>query len=150
MQPIAPIQKALKHRAKAGTPCFRSIRLTCLENISASSLANDHVILEAAKSLPTRVRRATLVIRTMKTVVAALDLVACAMISYRGTLFEISMTDCFLDFGYSPCPCRDDWFNIVYAVEHSDSKEKRGNDCGEYTEDCSKRHDLCGIDTVFS
>ena len=108
MQPIALIQKALKHRAKVGTPCFLSICLTNLENTSASSLANDHVILEAAKSLPTRVRRATLVIRTMKTVVATLDLVAWAMISYRGMLFKLSMTDCFVDFGYLPCPCRDD------------------------------------------
>ena len=108
MQPIALIQNALKHRAKAGTPCFRSICLTNLENTSASSLANDHVILEAAKILPMRVRRATLVIRTMKTVVATLDLVAWAMISYRGMLFEISMTDRFVDFGYLPCPCRND------------------------------------------
>ena len=88
MQPIALIQNALKHRAMAGTPCFRSICLTNLESTSASSLANDHVILEAAKILPTRVRRAMLVIRTMKTVVAALDLVAWAMISYRGMLLD--------------------------------------------------------------
>ena len=105
MEPIALIQNALKHRARAGTPCFRCICLTYLENTSASSLANDHVILEAARILPMRVRKATLVIKTMKTVVAALDLVAWAMISYRGMLFQISMTDCFIDFGYSPCPC---------------------------------------------
>ena len=81
MHPIALIQKALKHKAKTGTSRFRSIFLTCFEKISASSLAKDHVILEAAKTLPMRVRKATLVIRTMKTVVATLDLVACAKIS---------------------------------------------------------------------
>lgn len=61
------------------------------ENISASSLANDHVILEADKVLPIRVRKATTVIKTMKTVVATLDLTAWAMISYRGILLTISI-----------------------------------------------------------
>ena len=92
MHPIALIQNALKHRAKIGTPCLWLIFLTNLENTSASSLANDQVIFEAAKTLPMRVKKATPVIRTMKTVVAALDLVAWKMISYRGMLLAISMS----------------------------------------------------------
>lgn len=95
MHPIALIQNALKHRAKIGTSCLWLIFLTNPENTSASSLAKDHVILEAAKTLPMRVRKATLVINTMKTVVAALDLVAWAMISYRGTLLAISTASQF-------------------------------------------------------
>ena len=84
------IQKALKQSAQTGTPCLRSIFLTNRDSIKASSRASAHVTLEAAKTLPTRVRHATLVMSTMNTVVAACDLVAWEKISYRGTLYSVS------------------------------------------------------------
>lgn len=67
---MTPIHMALKHSAKIGTPCLWSIFLTSFENITASSLANDHVIFEADKVLPIKVRKAAAVIKIIKTVVA--------------------------------------------------------------------------------
>ena len=76
MHPRARIQKELKSSAYSGTPCLRSTFLMNRANIRASSLANAHVILEAAKTLPSNVRNATHIIRTIRTVLAALDFVA--------------------------------------------------------------------------
>lgn len=76
MHPRARIQKALNSSAYSGTPSLRSIFFVNRANIRASSLANAHVILEAAKTLPSNVTNATHIIRTIRMVLAASDLVA--------------------------------------------------------------------------
>ena len=69
-------QNALKSNAQTGTPSLQCILLMYLENIKASSLANDQVKRELVVTLPMAVIKPETIMHSTNMVAAVLELVA--------------------------------------------------------------------------